>query len=336
MDVNAVNVVDAPVRSLAGVGAMPVASYPGGALVGARVRELACDAATQCAAILALRRRLGTEVGLTCMDLSVEAEAFGAEVAMTDDEVPAVVGRRIVDAAGAAGLRVPDVGEARTSVQLEVVRRLKASREVPWIVAGLTGPFSLASRLLGVSETMTLTMDAPDLVQAVVRKAATFLEAYACALLAAGARAVFMAEPTAGLIAPVALAVFSAPYVREIAKTVERRGGTLILHNCAARLVHLPAILGIGVRHLHFGAPMDLAQALTRVPEGVVVFGNLDPAGVFVNGTPGSVAEATRKLCQRLGAHRNWVPSSGCDLPAGVAVEKLEAFFEAARERVLL
>lgn len=310
---------------------MPLASYPGASLVGARVRELVTDSRTQSLAILALRRRLDSTVCLTCMDLSIEAEAFGAEVMLGDDEVPTVVGRRVLGAEEASALGVPGVGTARTSVQLETVERLADSGEASMVIAGMTGPFSLASRLLGVSEAMAMTHEAPDVVQAVVRRATSFLEAYACALLAAGARGILLAEPSAGLMSPAALATFSSPYVRVIEGTVRRRGGTVILHHCSARLAHLPALLESGVSHLHFGAPMDLVAAMDRVPDEVTLFGNLDPAGVFLNGTPESVASATRALCERMIGRPNWVPSSGCDLPARVPVANVAAFVKEAR-----
>src|SRR5271169_970686 len=84
--------------------AMPVATFPGVALTGTTVRDLVRDAGKQSETQLAFHRRFGTSVLMSCMDLSVEAEAFGAAVTFSETEVPTVTGRLVSDAAGAAAL----------------------------------------------------------------------------------------------------------------------------------------------------------------------------------------------------------------------------------------
>ena len=78
---------------------------------------------------------------------------------------------------------------------------------------------------------------------------------------------------------------------------------------------------------MHFGAPMDIPAALAKLPRDMIVCGNLDPAGVFVNSTPEAVAQATRNLISATEAHSNFVISSGCDIPAATPLENLDAFF---------
>lgn len=309
---------------------LPVISYPGSQLTGVSVADMVRDPQVQVDAVLALHRHLGTRVLLSCMDLSVEAEAFGAEVRYAENEVPQVPGRLVTSEAEAVALRVPEVGAARTGVQLEVVRRLAAAVPDRPVLAGVTGPFSLAARLLGVSEALLLTADAPGMVQAVVERSTRFLVDYVTALRAAGAGGVFLAEPTAGLLSPRALATFSSPYVRRIREAVAGPGFELMLHCCAARVAHLPALFASGATAFHFGAPMDLAIALERAPAGSLVGGNLDPAGVFVNGTAEGVSRAVRELRARLGHWPGFVLSSGCDVPAATPMSHLEAFFAAA------
>lgn len=311
--------------------ALPIASYPGGQITGASTLQMVRDPQAQAEAILALHERFRTPVLLTCMDLSAEAEAFGATVQGGPDEVPAVVGRRVTTLDEAKHLPVPEVGTARTAVQLAVLRQVGSRAPDRLIIGGVTGPFSLAARLLGVSEALLLSVDQPDLVHAVTRRCATFLVDYLRALRQAGAGAVFMAEPTSGLLSPRGLETFSAAYVREIAQATAAPGFTLILHNCAVRVAHLRGQLSTGVPALHFGAPMDLSKALTQVGPGTLVGGNLDPASVLVSGTPESVAEATCRLLTELAVHPHFVLSTGCDLPLRTPLANLQAFFDTAR-----
>lgn len=312
--------------------AMPIASFPGAQLTGASVRQLTHEADAQTEAILALHERFRTDVLLTCMDLSVEAEAFGAELhPASDDEVPSVAGRRITSPAEAASLAAPEVGAARTALQVKVVQGLSRAAPGRLILAGVTGPFSLAARLLGVSEALVLTLQEPALVHQATERGTRFLAQYLKALKDSGAGGVFLAEPTSGLLSPKGLATFSTPYLRELIKAVEAPDFTLVVHNCAARAVHLPAIIQSGAAALHFGAPMDLGAALNQVSEGTLVAGNLDPTSVFQADSPDQVTAAVHQHLGRFSSRPNFLLSSGCDLPRQTPLVNLESFFDAAR-----
>jgi uroporphyrinogen decarboxylase len=107
----------------------------------------------------------------------------------------------------------------------------------------------------------------------------------------------------------------------------------VIVHNCAARLPHLPAILETGARIYHFGGSMDVVKAMQQVPTGVVVCGNLDPVSVFVGATPDAVRERTMDLLNGVGRdRREFVVSSGCDLPVETPLANIDAFFAAVRD----
>jgi uroporphyrinogen decarboxylase len=198
-----------------------------------------------------------------------------------------------------------------------------------FVLAGMVGPFSLAARLYDVSQALALTIEDPAFMHLLLEKSTAFLTAYAQAFKAAGADGVIMAEPTAGLLSPKAMAVFSSAYVKRIVSAVDDAKFRIILHNCAARLVHLPAVLESGARVLHFGAPMDLPAALAQVPANVVLCGNLDPTNVFFRGTPGGILAAAKGLMDATRSHRNFILSSGCDVPPGTPLENIAAFYEA-------
>lgn len=312
--------------------ALPIAVYPGVALTGATVRDLVTNPEAQYDASVALHERLQTAVLLSAMDLSVEAEAFGCTISFSDDEVPTVTGSLVTSLDAARALPVPEPGQGRTPVYLETVRRLAARPGSTPVLAGCIGPFSLAARLVGVSEAMTLTLTDPDLMHVLLGKSAAFLGAYARAFRAAGARGLIMAEPAAGLLSPRALAEFSSAYVRRILEGLADAEFGFILHNCAAKLLHLPAVLESGARVFHFGAPMDLLAALDQVPADVILCGNLDPTAVFVQSSPEQIAALTRQRLAETRHRRNYVISSGCDVPARAPLANLEAFFRAVKQ----
>jgi uroporphyrinogen decarboxylase len=307
--------------------ALPVLTYPGGQLTGATVSELVHDPAKQVAAQVALHERFRTEAFQSSMDLSVEAEEFGAAIQFADEEVPAVVGRLVLDAEGVSALPVPPAGNRRSGVFLKTVEALKRGAGGMPVIGGCIGPFSLAGRLFGVSEALMATAAEPETVLALVEKSAAYLTGYVTRFRDAGADAVMMAEPTAGLMSPASVATFSSPFVLAIREAVETSDFQVILHNCGARMHHLQAKLASGAQVLHFGRPMDLVAAIDAVPGDVVIGGNLDPAEVFLKGNPRSVAAATSSLLSALSGKRNIFISSGCDIPYAAPLENLEAFF---------
>ena len=197
------------------------------------------------------------------------------------------------------------------------------------MLSGCIGPFSLAARLTGVSEAMELTATEPELMHLLLEKSTAFLASYVRAFRAAGACGVIMAEPAAGLLSPRSLATYSSAYIWRLAAEAGGDGFTVLLHNCAAKLVHLPAILETGLTTFHFGAPMDLLSALQRVSPEVVLCGNLDPTAVFVQMSPAEVRARTTRLLEDTVAHRNLVVSSGCDVPPNAPLAALDAFYEA-------
>ena len=71
------------------------------------------------------------------------------------------------------------------------------------VLAGIIGPYSLAGRLLDMTEIMILCYEEPEMVESVLEKATEFLIEYAKAFKEAGANGVCMAEPAAGLLSPI-------------------------------------------------------------------------------------------------------------------------------------
>lgn len=308
---------------------MPIAVYPGAELTKATIQDLVTDAEAQFLAIAALHKRYQTPVVMSAMDLSVEAEAFGATIRSSETEIPTVMGRLITETDGLSKLRIPCPGEGRTAVYLETVRRLCQLPDKPMVLAGCIGPFSLASRLAGVSEALEMTLVDPDFVHRLLEKCVAFLAEYLKAFRQAGAAGVIMAEPMAGLLSPDGLAEFSSAYIRPLGEAVTDETFSIILHNCGAQLQHLPGVLDTGLKSFHFGSPMDIRAALAEVPDDVVLCGNLDPSNIFVRSTPETVRSRVTELLRDAAKHRHFVLSSGCDLPPGTPFANLDAFYSA-------
>ena len=310
--------------------ALPILSFPCVSLLGVTVRELISDSELQAEGMRLVAERVPSAASVSLMDLSVEAECFGAAVRFSDSEVPTVTGRLVNDMEEAEALTVPAVGSARSGIYIDAIRRAAERITDRPVLAGMIGPFSLAARLLDVSEIMMDCYDDPEMVEVVLNKATDFLIEYAKAYRAAGADGIMMAEPVAGLLSPSLEEEFSSPYVKKIVDAVQDDSFAVIYHNCGDNTPRmLDSILTTGAMAYHFGNAVDMREMLEKIPSDVVVMGNVDPAGVLRMGTPDSVREATCALMERCGTFPNFVVSSGCDIPPLTPWENIDAFFAA-------
>lgn len=312
--------------------ALPILSFPAVQKMGVTVEALVRSAELQAQAMETVIRETDSLAAVSLMDLSVEAEAFGASVRFSPDEVPAVTGQLVADAEAAAALAVPPVDRGRAALCVEAIRLAKARITDRPVLAGMIGPYSLAGRLMDVTEIMYSCYDEPETVHAVLEKATQFLIAYGRAFREAGADGIVMAEPLAGIMSPDMMAEFSAPYVKRIIDALQTEDFALIYHNCGnATLKMLDQIFGQGAAAYHFGNAVDMAEVLAGAPRDALCMGNIDPAGQFAQGTPESIAEATRALMARCADYPNFLLSSGCDIPAHAKWENIHAFFGALR-----
>lgn len=307
--------------------AMPLLSFPCVQLLGVPVGQLVTDSELQAEGMARIAARFPSAAAVSMMDLSVEAEAFGAPIKFDDDEVPTVTGAIVSDLDEAEALAVPSLDAARLPVYIEAIRKAKARITDRPLLAGIIGPFSLAGRLLDMTEIMVLCYEEPEMVEAVLQKATAFLTNYARALCAASADGVVMAEPAAGLLSPALNREFSAPYVQQVIEAVHADGKALIYHNCGNVAPLIGDICALGADAYHFGNSADLAALSQSIPEDVVFGGNIDPVGILCDATPEQTAAACEALTAAVGHLPNFFPSSGCDVPARASLANIEAFF---------
>ncbi|MDY5008738.1 uroporphyrinogen decarboxylase family protein [Candidatus Allofournierella merdipullorum] len=319
---------DAPVKK-----AMPVLSFPAVQLMGITVRELISSAEAQAEAMELVAKRTDAAASVSLMDLSVEAECFGSEIRFSDEEVPTVVGSIVTTEEEARALEVPAVGAGRTGLCVEAIRKATERITDRPVFAGVIGPFSLAARLMDVTEAMVLCYDEPDMVHILLEKSTRFITEYCRAFKEAGANGVVIAEPVAGLLSPALEEEFSAPYIKQIVDAVQDDSFLVIYHNCGGAVIRqIDSILSTGAAAYHFGNAIDMAEMMPHIPADTVAMGNVDPAGEFRGGTPESIRAATHKVMESCREYPNFVISSGCDIPPLSRWENIDAFFAAVAE----
>lgn len=313
--------------------AFPVLSFPSVQKLGVQVDQLTRDSDLQAAGMKLIADTFDTAASVSYMDLSVEAEAFGSQIRYSPQDVPTVIGSIIDDMEGAEALRIPTVGEGRTGVNLEAMKKAGEKITDRPIFAGAIGPFSLAGRLLDVSEAMIYCFDEPEMVHTVLGKVTDFLISYCNAYKGTGVNGIVLAEPLAGLLSEELAEEFSARYVRRLVEAVQDENFLIIYHNCGnSALSTIQTIITNGCRVFHFGNVVNMADIMPRIPANCLALGNVEPAGQFRNGTPESVYQTTYNLMATCSRYPNFVISSGCDIPPMSPWENISAFFRAVAD----
>lgn len=316
---------NAPVKK-----ALPILSFPAVQLMGISVRELISDSGRQAEGMKLVADRTDAAASVSLMDLSVEAECFGSEIVISENEVPTVRGSVISTMREVEALRIPAVGTGRTQIYIDAIRKAVEIIEDRPVFAGMIGPYSLAGRLLDVTEIMFLCYDEPEMVAALLEKATDFLIAYGRAYKEAGAHGIVMAEPLAGLLSPALSEEFSGPYVKRVVDELQDDNFLVIYHNCGDNTIQMiDSILNTGAAAYHFGNSIRMAEMLAHIPADTVAMGNVDPARQFRNGTPESIRRETLAIMEECCGYPNFVISSGCDIPPMSRWENIDAFFDA-------
>lgn len=310
--------------------ALPFITHPGIEDIGKHVVDAVTDGEVHFQAIKAVADKYKSAAATVIMDLTVEAEAFGSSIAFPENELPNILGHLLDDCPSSVeALSVPEITSGRVPEYLkanELVVRNITDRPV---LAGCIGPFSLAGRLYGMSEIMVAIYLFPETIHLLLDKCTTFILNYCSKLKELGVEGVIMAEPAAGLLSNEDCLSFSTVYVRRVVEELQDDSFGIVLHNCGNKGQCTQAMVDSGAVGLHFGNAINMLDALEACPVDRLVMGNLDPVGIFQQATAGDVYDAAMELLKETGKYKNFVISSGCDIPPCTPVANLEAFFSA-------
>lgn len=313
--------------------ALPILSFPAAQKLGVTIEQLVKTAKLQADAMTYVACNTNTLAAVSLMDLSVEAEAFGANVHYAENEVPVVTGQLVSDMDEATALEIPSLEKGRATVCVEGIRLAKQQIQNKPVFAGMIGPYSLAGRLMDVTEIIYICYDEPEVVHQVLDKATKYLIAYGKAMKDAGADGIVMAEPLAGILSPDMTEEFSVPYVKRIIEALQDEEFAVVYHNCGNSVSSmLKEIFSQGAAAYHFGNAVDMGEVLKMAPTDCLCMGNVDPAAVIAEGSVEEVTAATHELMSKCGGYKNFIASTGCDIPSHAKWENIQAFFSAVEE----
>ena len=311
---------------------LPILSFSSVSLLGITVRELLSSPEIQVNGIKAISDKCPIGASINMMDLSLEAEAFGAKVHFYDDDVPAIEKGIIENISEAESIIIPEIGSGRTGIAIESIRIAKKAITDKPVFCGVIGPYSLAGRLFDMTELMMECFYNPEDVSILLTKATGFIINYINAFKAAGADGVIMAEPAAGLLSPSLAEEFSMPFVKKIFDSVNSEDFILCYHNCGNSVNDMLGMIGeLGADIVHLGNAIELKKALEIIPLETVVMGNIDPVKLRT-GTPADISTMIQNVFDECGQYKNFMISTGCDVPPAAKWENIDEYFKKVNE----
>lgn len=312
--------------------AIPIMTHPGIEAIGKKVFDAVTNGEVHYQAIRNVTGTYNTAACTVIMDLTVEAEAFGCTISMPEHEVPSVTGRLVYDEESVNRLQVPSLSVGRMPEYLKANRLAIENIKDKSVLSGCIGPFSLAGRLYDMSEIMVGIYIEPDVIKTLLDKCTAYITAYCKELKSLGATGVIMAEPAAGLLSNDDCQEYSTVYVKQIVEAVQDENFTVILHNCGNKGQCTQAMIDSGAAALHFGNAVDMVATLEQCPSDLIVMGNIDPVGTLKQASSEDVYRITSDLLTKTAGYKNFVISSGCDMPPLVPEANIKAFYKAVAD----
>jgi methylthiol:coenzyme M methyltransferase len=257
--------------------------------------------------------------------LSLEAEALGCQLDWgTISRTPSVKKR----ACGKPDeLEIPDnlLEHGRIPVALKAIDILskRIGDEVP-INAKVTGGFTIAGHVFGVSDFISWIKTDPEYVREAVERAGEVTKELITAFEAHGADIISISDPTSSgdLLSGEQYREFVLPHHQAISQVARK---PTVLHICGNTTELLPYLRTTGFDAYSFEEKIDVLTAKKALGDDISLVGNVAPVGTMLQGTPEKVtADALKAMRDGID-----VLSSGCTLSPLTPLENIRALAKA-------
>lgn len=223
--------------------------------------------------------------------------------------------------------------EFQRFIQAAEILQDSAGEIVP-IEASIGGPFTIASFLRGIEQLLRDCRKYPEQIHRMMRLIVDSQKSVVDVMAQYGL-GIAMADPVANpaLIGPRFYEKFVYPYTLELTEYVYAKIGKKVsLHMCGATYSIWKYLGHYPLNEISLDNVVDLKKAAGELGEYVPIAGNVDPVQIIMNGTKESIFENV-KTCIDLGknAKQGYHLTTGCDIPDGTKLEKIDWFMEAAR-----
>lgn len=281
-------------------------------------------------------KRFGYDWAWLQVDDCIEFEVLGVGTKGGGDILPATCDYLPASYDTLKHLKMPDPKkDGRMPVLLDAIKRVKDEFGDTVCVTGRTAaPFSSATLLYGMAETLVLLFDQPELVRDTVKYFIELQTMWGCAQIEAGADAIWFGDCNASghLISVKNYMEFASDAVRQCVDAYRAAGGFTFYHASEHSIPHMLAQAATGISALSVGPGADLAAVKREVGTKVCILGNVDPINTLLYGTPEDVRRESIRVIETGKQGGGYIFSSGEMVPRDVPEENMRAMIAVGRE----
>lgn len=303
------------------VPAVPIVGYP--ILISQNLDTRACitDPEKHARVVDYAKKELDIDALLPLLDLTVEAEVFGAAVNYREQDPPQI--KSTVDVENVSRVQ----GYGRIPTTLETARKILSLADGLPVGFFVTGPFTTAGQIIGLERLLKLISREPDKLLHLLQLVTETCFEYAKVLEDVGVDFIVIADPSSSLISKAHFEEFSKPYLKRISKGLTINS---VLHICGRSKHLLENMVETGAAAISIDQNISLEYAVSAIPEDVVIFGNYDPTKLLMEDSA-TIRNKVIDMLISVKNRRNIVSSTGCDLPPKTPLENVKTFIKATK-----
>jgi uroporphyrinogen decarboxylase len=254
-----------------------------------------------CDAVEAEYNKYKPDVLVVGIDIyNIEAEAIGCEINYDNGLGVPTIKTRVLTDSNLKELKIPDPKkDGRMPLIIEATRRIneKFGNEV-LVCAGLSGPFSLASSLMGDENLLIASIEDPDYVNEVLKYTTAVIKKYASALLKTGADVmVFDSAAAPPLVSPNQYKANILPNVKDLFSHLSAEGSKFLSYIVGGNTIDsIGFFIEAGAKNIicDFNADLKAFLEIAR-KHGILLRKNFSPS-VLMNGTDDEIKSKASEI----------------------------------------
>lgn len=275
------------------------------------------------------------------------AEGFGTTTTHYENSTPTFESGAIKDLSEVKKLKIPDPYEdGRMPIYLNAISKISKIIGNDVAIRGTgTGPFSLASHLIGTEKfIMDVTYAEYNIpgsdkgaIHYLMDICSEALTRFLIAEIKSGAHIVMCGDSLASLdiVSPDIYKHFILPYEQKvfagIQEAAKEYNAYSLLHICGnnTKVLDLYGLTGADCYEVDY--KVDIKEAHDILGRKMALMGNIDPSGTLLQGSPEDVERAAIKCIEEAGMEGGFILGSGCEVPMDTPRENMRMLVDVAR-----
>ena len=205
-----------------------------------------------------------------------------------------------------------------------------SNKRAVWFMT--TGPLSNAARIVETEFLMERLIEDPEFVEALFEFSTNSFKAAIEPVIDYGIDILdFSSSPgSPDLVSPRMYRRFFWPFDKELVKWAHKKGVKTVFHICGNTIPIIEDMANTGTDGISVDSMVDL-EAMRKVIGDTTIVGNIDPAGILMNGTTDMVEDACIDAMKTGGIEGKFVLAPGCDVPPTCPSENIRTMIDSAK-----